>query len=73
MWLMLNYTEAGNLDFNFLLLFFTLHNHFHQSLDKLGIVIISAERGRIEIKSESINYIATKAALIKRFGQNRIK
>lgn len=73
MLLMFNYTKVGNLDLNFLVFFFTLHNLFHQFLDKLSFVIISAERGGIEIKSESINYIATKTALIKIFGLNRVK
>lgn len=48
---------------------FTPHNLFHLSLDKLGLMIISAERGKIEIKSELINCFAIKAVLIKGLGR----
>lgn len=47
---------------------FTPHNLFHLCLDKLGLIIISAERGRIEIKSELINCFAIKAVMIKDLG-----
>lgn len=48
---------------------FTSHSLFHLSLDKLGLIIISAERGSIEIKSEFINCFAIKAVLVKDLGR----
>lgn len=53
----------------FFIFIFTPHNLFHLYLHKLGLIIISAERGRIEIKSKLIHCLAIKAILVKDLGR----
>lgn len=54
-------------------LFFYSCNCFYLSLDRLGFVIISAERWRVEVQSESVSCIAVQAALVEDVGRRAPK